>query len=360
MLLECANFLDLRGHEVHVYASDWDAERLNEGIVKHHVPVRMNPAVWHIPAFAQMSRIMIRAQQPRVDVLGSFGAHSPPGGVMWVQSVHREWLYISGMRRSFRSRFRQRCNLFHPMILAFERHYFGGRRYGKLVALSERVKQELMRWYNVPEKDIVIIPNGFAPAEFNISRCAGLRETMRTNLGYGDGDKVIVLVANELERKGFGPLMRAIAMLKNPDLKLLVVGRVTGDAYHEEMSRLGMSDRVRFAGPSSDVAAYYAAADVFALPTQYEAWGLVIIEAMACGLPALTSKLAGAAVAIQPGENGDLLDDPDNAEEIAARLKPLINGRHVTPTDISSGVQQYTWSQVLLNYEATLRELRRR
>ena len=90
-----------------------------------------------------------------------------------------------------------------------------------------------------------------------------MRPTIRQRLGYRDDDHVIVFVANEYERKGFGPLLRAIAKLADPKLKLLAVGRLDPSTYAAEIGALGMTDRVRIQGPTKDVWQYYAAADAF-------------------------------------------------------------------------------------------------
>lgn len=182
---------------------------------------------------------------------------------------------------------------------------------------------------------------------------------MRQELGYGEEDRVVVFVANELERKGFGPLLRAMAALKNPNLRLLAVGRLNPATYAEEIAQLGMTGRIHFTGPTNQAAKFYAAADVFALPTQYEAWGLVIIEALASGLPVLTSRLAGAAVAVEEPATGRLLDDPRDPDEIAAKLAPLIAGEHASHALISQSVQAYRWAEILRRYEAILAECAR-
>jgi UDP-glucose:(heptosyl)LPS alpha-1,3-glucosyltransferase len=240
-----------------------------------------------------------------------------------------------------------------------EQRYYGGRKYRKLIALSDQVKDDLMRFYGVPDKDVVVIPNGFAPSEFSVARRNEQREAMRQKLGYANSDKVVIFAANELERKGFGPLLRAIAALDDSSVRLLAVGRLNPLAYASEIQRLGMTQRVKFTGPTSDVASYYAAADVFALPTQYEAWGLVIVEAMACGLPALTSRLAGASIAIDEGQTGYLLDNPADVGEIGAKLSLLLQGEHAAPEVISDSVAQYAWSRVLETYEKVLTECAR-
>ncbi|MBE7159412.1 MAG: glycosyltransferase family 4 protein, partial [Rhodospirillales bacterium] len=117
----------------------------------------------------------------------------------------------------------------------------------------------------------------------------------------------------------------------------------------------GIGDQVHFPGASAHVAQFYAAADLFVLPTQYEAWGLVVVEALACGLPVLTSRLAGAAVAVEEGLTGELLDEPRDEAEIAAKLATLLDRRHrFNDEEISRSVNRYEWSEVLTRYEEVL------
>ncbi len=355
-MLECANFLHERGHETHVFATDWDVASMRPGIVRHPVPVAFRPSFFGLLGFAKNVRRELRRSRVTPEGLGTFGVQSPPGGVMWVQSVHRAWLDICRENRDFRGRLKQRLNPIHPVTVALERYHFGGRRYKKLIALTPEVRGDLIRLYGVPADDIVTIPNGFSRTEFNVPMRRQLRAAMRKKLGCADDEKVVVFVANELERKGFAPLLRAIVSLNDPRLRLLAVGRLNPNTYANEIERSGMSGRVRFTGPSSEVATFYAASDVFALPTQYEAWGLVIVEAMACGLPVLTSRLAGAAVAVREGETGELLDDPRDVREIASKLSLLVGGRHLSDEKIAESVSEYAWDCVLLRYEEVLLE----
>lgn len=292
--------------------------------------------------------------QPPPQSIGSFGVFAPPDGVVWMQSVHRAWIEISRAQRDFKGRLKQRLNPFHAQALRLEEYQLRGRNYAHVVALTEEVKRDVMRLYDVRDADITVINNGYAPAEFNVERRHLQRETMRARLGYAPDDKVVIFVANELERKGFSPLLHAIASLNDSRIKLLAVGRLGAASVSDQIARLQMSERVHFAGASSDVASFYAASDVFALPTQYEAWGLVITEAMACGLPALTSKLAGAAIAVREGENGALLENPRDVEEIRAKLKALLDGAHASPQNVSDSVIEYSWPRLLPRYEDVL------
>lgn len=353
VMVECANFLSDR-HQAHVYAADWDDGVLEDSVTKHAFPADARHSITRLLSYDRAQSREFAQVNAKYDAVAGFGVPAPPEAVIWVQAVHAAWIEISREHRDWKGRLKQRLNLYHPLVLAMERRVYGRRRYRKLIALSQRVKDDLIRFYGVPDDDVVIIPNGFAPQEFNVARCAGMRVSRRAELGYQPEDRVVVFVANELERKGFGPLVRALAALEDPRVHLLAVGRLNPLAYAAEIARLGLSDRVRFTGPSRDVATFYAASDVFALPTQYEAWGLVVTEAMACGLPVLTSRLAGAAIAVREGETGALLDNPRSVTEIAAKLRPLLDGDHASRETIAESVAEYAWPRVLKRYESLL------
>lgn len=352
--LESANFLASRGHRVTLVCIECDRAELHPSIKVARVNAPLRPPALRLWAFARRSRQVLKKLED-VDCVASFGAMSPRG-VYWVQSVHAAWLDISGKKRKGLARLKQKLNPVHPVALRFERRNFGTRHYDKLVALTPEVREDLHRFYGVPERDVIIIPNGFSPDEFNPQRAAGERARVRDELDLPVKARVVAFVANETQRKGFGPLLRAIAQMNDPSIHLLAVGRLDVRAFDRVIESLGLTGRVHAVGPTNEVARYLAAADCFALPTQYEAWGLVIVEALACGLPVLTSRLAGAAVAVEEGRTGFLLEDPDDADEIAARLKELLNRWPVSPREISKSVERFRWDHVLLDYETVLRD----
>ncbi|MDD5350535.1 MAG: glycosyltransferase family 4 protein [Chthoniobacteraceae bacterium] len=353
LLLETANHLAGRGHDVHVYAADFNAQALHPGVARHPVPAAKRPALLRMLTYARNCQAGLEDLDS--DVHGSFGVISPPGGVFNVQSVHRAWIEASRRLRKPAGRLRQACNPVHPFLLSLERKHFAERRYRKLIVPTEQVRADLRRYYNVPERDVVIIPNGYAPALLNPARGEMLRPKMRGKLGYNPGDFVILFVANELERKGFPCLLRAVASMDNPRLRLLaVVGRVNTRPSFAAVRRLGLEGRVRIVGSQNDLTPWYAAADVLALPTQYEAWGLVIVEALACGTPVLTSRLAGAAVAVREGSTGALLDNPCDIAEIAAKLEVLSQSAQPDRTAVAASVECFSWANVLNQYERVL------
>ncbi len=139
------------------------------------------------------------------------------------------------------------------------------------------------------------------------------------------------------ERKGIPTLLSAVAAMKRSDALLLIVGR---DRKQDEMealaTRLGIERRVRFLGGQKDVKPYYGAADCFALPTVYDPMPNAALEALACGLPTITSTDCGAAELIQPGINGAVVDSLDVAA--LARELDLALDKPADPEAISGTV----------------------
>ena len=372
ILFECAHYLQSRGHQTTVFANEWENETpSNAGVASGafesafpfqtvQVQARRRPDFLYGKSFFDESSRRLKPNQ--FDALSTFGCVAPLGGVPWVQSVHAAWIERSqSLRGPFSwAKWRQKINPLHPVLLKLERLHFagkaanGGPNYRKVIALTPEVSSDLQRIYGVPENDIVVIPNGFAPPEFSVPRAQSLREEMRRELGFQDDDRVLVFVANEAERKGLEPLLLALKILDDPKIKLLVVGRIPASTWQPVSEKMGLTSQVTFTGPSGDVGKYYAASDIFVLPTQYEPWGLVIVEAMACGLPVVTSRCAGAAEAVQEGKTGYLLRDPQDAEEIAGNLRHLLEGRHIAAQAIADSVQNYAWPRVLQRYEKVL------
>ena len=289
------------------------------------------------------------------DVVAGFGVQAPCDSVVWMQSVHAAWWDLCTRRRRGWLRWRQRLNPFHPIVLKMEDELLRQRRYRRLIALSPAVRDDLHRFYGVPASDVDVLPNGFHPAEFHPGVRVRHRLEQRRRFGIPSTAWVVLFVANEWERKGLIPLLEAVARLKDSSVHLVAAGRLPAEYILHLASRLGIQARVHMVGQTSHVNECFGMADAFALPTLYEAWGMVIIEALACGLPVLTSQAAGASEAIQPGVNGCLLENPEEAEAVADGLRQLRSGLHVLPGAIAETAAPYAWERLLRQYAAILR-----
>ena len=348
-LVECANELVNGGHGVHVFASHWQPGVLRPEVQRHHLPIRRRPDALAATQFRRRATEALESRGPLAH--GAFSALSPLGGVFWVPSVHRVAYELALRHRGAAGAMVQRLNPYHRLRLRLERQILSPGGYVHLLAAADQVKADVVERYGVPEADVTVQPLGFDPRAFSVARRRGHRAEARAELGYGEDDRVVVFVANELERKGFDCLLEAVAQLDG--VHVLVVGRVDIGPYRERIEGLGLTAQVRAVGSVSDVVAYHAAADVFALPTRYEPWGLVITEALAAGLPVVTSRLAGASVAVRDGETGVLLDDPDDPEELADGLRRMLDAP-AGDEAISASVEPYSWPEVARRYADVL------
>jgi UDP-glucose:(heptosyl)LPS alpha-1,3-glucosyltransferase len=350
--VEAANGLARAGHHVTVYGARIDRAVLDERVRVHRIAI---PASLDVVSGLGFRRRAARAiAGDRADVHGAFSALSPPGGVFWIPSVHVVAYDMLLARRSALGGLPVRLNPYHRGRLRLERSMLAPGGCARLLALTEGVKRDVVERFGTPEGDVEVLAPGFDPEMFSPARHARLRAQARARHGYSEHDRVLLFVANELERKGFDVLLDALALLDDPAVKLLGAGRVAPQAYRSQIERLGLADRVRWIGSSSDVGLLHAASDAFVLPTRYEPWGLVIVEALGSGLPAVTTRLAGAALAVQDGRTGRLLSDPEDPVELAEGLRWALSSAPATARAIADSVRDYTWEEVIASYERVL------
>jgi UDP-glucose:(heptosyl)LPS alpha-1,3-glucosyltransferase len=358
IMYECGEFLANRNHNVQILANTVDESLLLLPNVTH-CDTQVNTTLWFLNGLRYYISATRQANKLNFDVMNTHGILAPVGGVHWVQSVHRAWLEVSkGLRPDRIQRLRQRLNPLHPILLLLESEHFAKRQYRKVIVTTSDVRADLHRLYAVPEQDVVIVPNGFNPTEFNLENRLQCRSRMRHELGINDKQFVLLFAANELERKGFYPLLRAMIHLRDTNIKVLVVGRYDTVQAQKAVDAYKLGDSIRLCGSTSTISAYHAAADAFVLPTKYEAFCLAILEALASGLPVLTTKVPGAYNAIIEGVNGLLLDNPEDGLQLASLIRILAGSYQVEymPATITQTVEQYQWPTVLRRYEQILIE----
>lgn len=190
---------------------------------------------------------------------------------------------------------------------------YGGTRFDYVVAVSESVRRFLLSEYGYPESKVLSIPNGWSgrpPTASGLAR----RPT-------------VLCAANFRLEKGHAVLLAAFrrVLAEVPDAELVLVGegRLSG-GVRERSSSLGLSDNVTFVGAVDDVWPYLERAHVFALASLYEPLGIVVMEAMAAGLPVVASAVGGIPELVRPGITGELVDANDDkamARELVRLLR---------------------------------------
>jgi UDP-glucose:(heptosyl)LPS alpha-1,3-glucosyltransferase len=274
--------------------------------------------------------------------------------------VHTEWLRQRARVVGRTGRLALRLNPYHVYLRRAERALFTSPSLRAVICISEMTRREIIEHFHVAPHKLRVIYNGIDTAVFH----PGLREihcaTVRAELGFSSKDVVALFVGSGFERKGVLPLLQALQMAP-PRLRLIVVGhdKRLGE-YRRHTHLLGLDDRVRFLGGRPDVRPYYGAADLFVLPTLYEPFGNVILEAMASGLPIIASTMCGGGELIEPGREGFLVDALDVAG-IGAALTALDDDtrRRGCAVAARERVEAFTLERMTKELTALYRELLR-
>ncbi len=231
--------------------------------------------------------------------------------------VHREWLAQRARVLSVWGRLAQALNPYHCYVKWAEKKMFTSPQLKAVICNSRMVKAEIKYHFGVADAKLHVIYNGINLTEFHPTlrrHRAGIRARYR----IPETATLFLFVGSGFERKGIPVLLDAMAELP-PDTYLLVVGRDKKLArYQRRAQRYGLAQRVIFAGSQPDVKPYYGAADALVLPTLYDPFPNVVLEAMAAGVPAITSTKSGASEFIETGVSGVVCDARDRARLVQA------------------------------------------
>jgi UDP-glucose:(heptosyl)LPS alpha-1,3-glucosyltransferase len=271
------------------------------------------------------------------------------GDVLVVHAVNAQSLAEKRNAGSWRWRF----NPMHLWVSLRDRFMIGGLRYRVFVAVSSRVTAELQQIYAVPPSRIRVISNGIDLSRFG--RCAESGSAIRREFGIPQDAKLLLFVGHEFQRKGLAHVIGALPRLGS-NTHLLVVGSDNPAPYRKLAPEA--QDRVIFTGARSDLPALYSAADAFVLPTAYETFSLVCMEAMACGVPVFATAAGGIEDYLKDGVNGFRIrmDAEDIATKLAAVFAdPALMARLREGALATAG--SYGWDRVGLQYIELLKQI---
>ena len=211
-----------------------------------------------------------------------------------------------------------RLNAFHAYTLGAEAALFRSPRLRSVICISQMVKREIQDAFGLDDARLPVIYNGIDPQIYN-TKVRAERQRIRLDLNVPEEVPLFLFVGSGYERKGLDRLLESLPAA----CWLLVVGKDKHErSYWQLAERLGIAERVRFLGAQRDVRPYYGTADLFVFPTRYEPFGNVILEAMACGLPVVTTTDCGGADLVEQGVNGYVYDG-DHQDALIALLKRL-------------------------------------
>lgn len=293
------------GHETHLYAEAWKGTP--EGVTLHRVPVNAPRGTRNL-RFAEAVAEQLPAG--RHDLVFSLERTFSQDVYRAGDGVHAVWLeqrrrYAPWWRRWLVGR-----GAFHRQMLALEKRTFDPAVTRHVIANSSMVREEILSRFPFPAERLHLVRNGIHVDRFR----QGNREVARQALGLRPDDFVLLFVGSGWERKGLDFLLRLMARLERtePRLRLVVVGKGR---------LLRKPSNVVLAGPMARVEDAYAAADLFTFLPIYEPGSNVLLEALAAGLPVLTSRFNGAAEWVVEGVNGHVLADPADTDALEAAVR---------------------------------------
>lgn len=302
--------LQAQGNEVHIFSAD----RWLGGFQVCKVRTIKKPSFLSNVSFALNVKRILKKES--FDCILSFERLLYQDIYRAGDGCHREWLMRRRAVEPFYKRMSFSLNPHHIILLYLERQCLLNSKI--IIANSIMVKRDIIRHYNVPQDKIHVIYNGvdldrFRPVD------AEQKNIAKDSLGI-KGYKVILFVGADFKRKGLLTLFRALSLLNMKDKRLIVAGRKETPEYLMIAKKLGIDKDVTFRGPERSIERLYTAADVFILPTIYDPFSNATLEAMASGLPVITTKNNGASELIENGQEGFVMDDPLNAEALAQRI----------------------------------------
>jgi glycosyltransferase involved in cell wall biosynthesis len=236
-------------------------------------------------------------------------------------------------------------SVYYRLVTNMEWRVYSDQRVS-LAAVSQRTSDLLARYFH--RDDVRVISNGVDTREFCVAARQSRRKESRHRRGFGATDFVLLLIGNDWRVKGVPVVLRAMAAAPEVPLRLLVVGEDVVEPMRELASQLGVLDRCRWEKPTPDVIDLYAAADVYVSPSMEDSFGLPVAEAMACGLPAITSVYAGVSAQIHDGLDSFVLREPQDEKTLAPLLGRLYRDegfRNQIGLAAARTVREWTWDR---------------
>ena len=313
------------GHEVHFFCQRADAS-IDARIAVHRIPSPLRAVRWFKVWWFDRACERAIAANGRFDLVHGFGKTSRQdvyydgsGCLADFQSWSIDGAIASGWRRRLR-----RASPHQRVVARIERARYTRGSYRRVLAISELVRRQILDRYGLPPRDVERLYPGVDLERFAPDPAA--RERTRGLLGIGGDAPLVAFLGSDYRRKGADTLIAALARL--PDAHAFVIGGERADrraAFESEARAAGLGARIHWLGVQPDPQRWLAAADLMLFPTRFDAFGSAVLEALACGVPALVSRRAGVAELVTEGKTGAVLDALGDGAAWAAAARPFLD-----------------------------------
>jgi UDP-glucose:(heptosyl)LPS alpha-1,3-glucosyltransferase len=322
-------------HEVHLYACRWDEAALPEGMLYHRLPVRRGPRFLRPWRFCRACEQALRGTNYDVSVgfdkTWGQDVLYPQGGLHAASVVHNLRKFRNPLLRGL-ARVSKWVDLAHWSFRRLERRQYLGPNRPLVVVNSEMVRGHFQQHLGIKPQDMFVVPSAIDPGRFVDIDRPRRRAEFREKWGISPQATVALFVAMNYRLKGLEALLHAVQRITGEQtaangFRLVVAGNPRTAGWQRLARRLNIADRVCFVGPCAEMRDGYFGADFLVHPTFYDPCSLVVLEALACGLPVITSRFNGAAELLTPPREGYVIADPHDHDHLAWCMTQLLEPR---------------------------------
>ena len=347
------NFIG-RGHEITVFSEKFSGEE-SDKLKWRKVP--RGTGLSKTTSFHRQVQNVLNKDNCRdeFDIVYTMCRTFPADIFRITEQLHYEWMPIG---YSFLARFNPR----HFSILSLERKTIDPENMRHIVVNSKLLRDQVIKRFDYPEEKVSLVSNGIDEKVYFPAK-KGEKDEMKKKLHLSDRF-VCIFVAANFKIKGLNEAIRAIAGLDEETRKrvtLLVVGKDKPKHFLELAEKLNLTENLVFAGKQSQMRDYFIASDLLLYPSHYETFGNVILEACACGIPVLTTKMVGAAELIKDNKNGFLVKSANKVDQMTSLLEAYIElpeSEHKKfAKNALSASKNYTWTKHISDLEKIFKKV---
>ncbi len=339
-LIITARILAAAGHAVSIFAGELRGEPIADLRV---TPVQSSGPGRALRLWNFATRAALSARRTGMDLVLSFARILDADILRSGGSAHSSYIAAARQWQGRAAALAMALSPYHRMQVMIERRGFASAQLKRSIAVSNLVRTDLITTFALDPARVATLYNGVDLERFRPEARGTLRSCVRRELRLPDRAPLVAFVGNGFARKGLGFLIEAWREV-DQQAHLVVAGTDRAMLRYQRLAqRCGIHERVHFLGPQPHIERLFAAVDAFALPSLFEPFGNVVLEAMASGLPALCSRACGAAEVFAPVMRGLIVEDPTAPASLSRAINELLRVKDDLRNVARATAERFTW-----------------